>query len=133
MSSYCILCLDDERIVLNSLRGELMRNFGATYAYEFLDSPFDALEVIDEHQQEGADVIVVISDWLMPQMKGDEFLVKLHGKHPRIIKMLLTGQADEAAIDRAKREANLFKCIQKPWSEKELVSSINEAINSANS
>jgi response regulator RpfG family c-di-GMP phosphodiesterase len=86
------------------------------------------MEVIDEYQQGADNVIVVISDWLMPHMKGDEFLVQVHGKHPRIVKIMLTGQASEAAISRAKKDANLFRCISKPWSEKELVESIREAI-----
>lgn len=125
-----ILCLDDERIVLDSLRGELLRNFGANYMYEFVESPAEAMEVIEEYYESNEVVILVISDWLMPEMKGDEFLIQLHKEYPGIVSIMLTGQADPQAIERAKREANLFACIAKPWSEKELIESMIGAIQS---
>ena len=42
--------------------------------------------------------IIIVSDWLMPGMKGDEFLIQVHQKFPHIVKVLLTGQADSEAI-----------------------------------
>ena len=125
-----ILCLDDERIILDSLRGELIRNFGSDYQYEFVESPNEALEIIEELQENNDFVILVITDWMMPEMKGDEFLIRIHQKYPRIISIMLTGQADPAAIERAKTQANLYMCIAKPWSEKELVDNIVNAVAS---
>lgn len=125
-----ILCLDDERIILDSLRGELIRNFGSSYNYEFLESPSEAIEVIKEYQEGNDLIILVISDWLMPEMKGDEFLIRLYNQYPGIISIMLTGQANSAAIERAKNEANLFACVSKPWSEKDLVEKIHQAIES---
>ena len=56
----------------------------------------------------------------MPGMKGDEFLIEIHKKHPLIKKVLLTGQDDEKAIEKAKKESGLLACIQKPWEEKDI-------------
>ena len=41
---------------------------------------------------------------------------------------MLTGQADEAAIERVKKEANLYACFHKPWQEQELCQAIALAL-----
>ena len=65
----------------------------------------------------------------MPGMKGDEFLIKVHKLYPGIVKVMLTGQADNQAIKRACDEANLFKHIPKPWDENELIQTIKSGLN----
>jgi response regulator RpfG family c-di-GMP phosphodiesterase len=64
----------------------------------------------------------------MPGMKGDEFLIHVHQQFPNIITIMLTGQADESAIKRAKEQANLHSCLFKPWSEEELVETIKSGL-----
>ena len=66
----------------------------------------------------------------MPGIKGDDFLIMVHQKYPKIIKVLLTGQADEQAIQRAYEKANLLKCLHKPWHEQELVEVIQAGLGS---
>lgn len=128
MAKKSILCLDDEQTILTSLKGQLKRNFGSEYNYEFAESPDEALELIEELVEEGTEILLIVSDWLMPEMKGDEFLIEVHKKFPGIVKVMLTGQADGDAVKRAEQEANLFKCIAKPWKEEELVSTIQSGI-----
>jgi len=65
----------------------------------------------------------------MPGIKGDEFLVRVHQKFPKTVKIMLTGQADEEAVKRAFEEANLHRCLQKPWSESELIETIKTALS----
>ena len=60
----------------------------------------------------------------MPEIKGDEFLIEVHHKFPSIVKVMLTGQADSEAIERTEKQANLFACIHKPWTEDELAETI---------
>ena len=129
MAKKSILCLDDEMTILTSLKGQLKRNFGSQYSYEFAESPDEALDLIEELVEDGTEVLLIVSDWLMPEMKGDEFLIKVHQKFPQIVKIMLTGQADGEAVKRAEADANLFKCLAKPWSETELVETIQEGIS----
>ena len=129
MAKKTILCLDDEKTILTSLKGQLKRNFGSAYGYEFAESPEEALELIDELVDEGVEILLIVSDWLMPGMKGDDFLIQVHQKHPGIVKIMLTGQADRDAVKRAEEEAMLYKCIQKPWQETDLISTIKEGIS----
>ncbi len=107
---------------------ELQEAFGNMYLYELAESAEEALEIMEDLDKEGLRIIIIISDWLMPGMKGDEFLIYAHEKYPHIIKILLTGQASEEAIERAKKEANLYRCFFKPWDSRELIQSIQSAV-----
>ncbi|MEG5001160.1 response regulator [Microcoleus sp. B4-D4] len=128
MSKPVILCVDDERMVLDSLRTQLAAEFGDTYTYEGAEDAEEALEVIGELYDEETSVIVIISDWLMPGIKGDELLIRIHKQYPHIITIMLTGQADEVAVDRAKKQANLHRCLSKPWSEADLLETIKSGL-----
>lgn len=124
-----ILCVDDESVILESLEMQLENHFDARYLMEFAESAEEAMEILNELEGEGISVLVIISDWLMPGMKGDEFLIRAHHLFPHIVKIMLTGQADHEAIERARRDADLFECIYKPWKAEKLLSTIEKALN----
>lgn len=128
MSESAIICVDDEVTILDSLKKQLKRKFGDRFIYEVAESAAEAWELIEELNEDGIEVIVIVSDWLMPGTKGDEFLISIHQKFPEVIKVMLTGQVDNMAIKRAKKEANLHACLYKPWTEEELTKIITTAI-----
>ncbi len=128
MNTRVIMCVDDESLVLENLEIELQKAFRGIYNFEFAESAEEALEIIDEFIVNQVDVLVVVSDWLMPGMKGDEFLIQVHQRLPNTIKIMLTGQADQDAIERAHHEANLCRCLFKPWNSKELVETIRSSL-----
>ncbi|MEG5040017.1 MULTISPECIES: response regulator [unclassified Microcoleus] len=129
MSKPVILCVDDERMVLDSLRTQLAAEFGNAYTYEGAEDAEEALEVISELYDEKITLILIICDWLMPGIKGDELLIRIHQNYPHVIKIMLTGQADEVAINRAKKQANLHSCLSKPWLESELLETIKSGLS----
>ena len=128
MSKSAILCVDDEVGVLESLEIELQQAFNGKYLCEFAESAVEALEIIEELCEAEVKILVIVSDWLMPGMKGDELLIKIHQKYPQIVTVMLTGQADKEAIERTKLEANLHAFIQKPWQNQELIEAINSGL-----
>jgi CheY-like chemotaxis protein len=128
MSKKAIICVDDEVMILKSLKEQLKRGLGDDYIFEVSDSPEEALEILEELNEDHIKIVMVVSDWLMPEMRGDEFLVKVHTLFPDVVTILLTGQADENAIERAQKEANLYCCIRKPWQEKELTQTLKTAL-----
>lgn len=128
MFNSAIICVDDEIIILENLKEQLKRCFGARYFYEIAQSATEAWEVIEDLQIQGIQILVIVSDWLMPGIKGDEFLIQVHQRFPQIITVMLTGQADEAAIEQARQQANLYACLHKPWTEAELVQIITSAL-----
>lgn len=128
MAKKVILCVDDEEMILNSLEMQLHEHFGDDYVYDFAENADDALEIIAELYNEGLSILVIVSDWLMPGMKGDEFLIKVHENFPEIVKVLLTGQADQSAIENARDMADLHECIFKPWKAEDLVQVIKSGL-----
>ncbi len=130
MENAVILCVDDERVVLNGLQSQLSRDFGNEYILEFAESGEEALELIEEFLQDGVDIPVVISDQLMPGLKGHQLLTKVHHLSPKSFKILLTGQSDLEAVTDAVNQANLYRYIGKPWEGTDLILTVREAIKS---
>lgn len=128
MSKPAIICVDDEAFILDSLEIELKKAFNGNYHFETAENADEALEILEELQEELIETVVIVSDWLMPGAKGDEFLIEVHKKYPNIIKIMLTGQADNAAIERAKNQANLHCCLQKPWNARDLIETIKSGL-----
>ncbi|MBI5815378.1 MAG: response regulator [Nitrospinae bacterium] len=128
MANKAILCVDDEKIILNSLKSQLRKNFGPAYMYEMAENAEEAMEVIEKLVAGGVEILIIVSDWLMPGIKGDEFLIQVHKRFPRIVKVMLTGQANEEAVRRATDEADLFAHISKPWNEDDLVNVIRTGL-----
>ncbi|MEG4840969.1 response regulator [Microcoleus sp. B9-D4] len=128
MSKSAILCVDDEVGVLESLEIELQQAFNGKYLCEFAESAAEALEIIEELCEAEVNILVIVSDWLMPGMKGDELLIKIHQKYPKIVTVMLTGQADKEAIERTKNQANLHAFIEKPWRNQELIEAIKSGL-----
>ncbi|MGD1808122.1 response regulator [Dapis sp. BLCC M126] len=129
MSETAIICVDDEMPILKALKEQLQRHFGKKYIYEVAQSVEEAWDVIDELEDEGVQILAIVSDWLMPNVKGDVFLAEVHERFPQVVTIMLTGQADEEAIEQARKKANLYACLYKPWSEQELQQIISQALN----
>jgi len=128
VSKPVILCVDDEVVILDSLKIQLKNAFDDAYIYEFAESADEALEIIEEVEEDELDLIVIVSDWLMPGIKGDEFLIQVHQRFPKAIKIMLTGQADATAIEKAAENANLHRCLSKPWTSEELIETIKSGL-----
>ncbi|MDQ7015547.1 MAG: response regulator [Gammaproteobacteria bacterium] len=123
-----LLCVDDERMVLDALKTQLKTAFGNQYLIEAAESAEEGLEILDEMRDEGCQPLVVISDWLMPGMKGDVFLREAKSRFPSVVKIMLSGQADPVAVEQAWENGGLDSFIIKPWDIDDLIGSINSGL-----
>ncbi|MDP8935767.1 MAG: response regulator [Cyanobacteriota bacterium] len=130
MSQQVIICVDDEKTILRSLKAELQEAVGNDYIIEIAEGGQEALELIEELLEDGDEIPLIISDHIMPDMKGDELLKQAHIILPKSIKIMLTGQADIGAIANAINSANLYRYITKPWQSEDLKLTVREALNS---
>ncbi|HEY9706768.1 MAG TPA: response regulator, partial [Oculatellaceae cyanobacterium] len=128
MSKPTIVLVDDESMVLMSLRMQLSRYVANDYDIELAESGEEALELFAELEAKGIDIPLVISDQIMPRMKGDELLRKIHSQYPKTLKILLTGQASAEAVGNAVNFANLYRYITKPWEAADLRLTVTEAL-----
>ena len=72
VESGIILCVDDDSTVLNALRTVMAANFGQHLQVEFAEGGEEALEIDAELREQGRELSVVISDFMMPGLRGDE-------------------------------------------------------------
>jgi signal transduction histidine kinase len=128
MTKGTIICVDDEVMVLTSLRDQLSQQIARDYEVEAVESAEEALEMLQEYQENQVEVPLVITDQIMPGMKGDQFLIELHEQHPKTLKILLTGQANAEQVGNAVNQANLYRYIAKPWEETDLILTVKEAL-----
>jgi phosphoserine phosphatase RsbU/P len=130
MKKAVILCVDDEKMVLTSLKAELKEVFGNQYIIELSEDPNEAIEILENLIEEGHTVPLIISDYIMPNMKGDELLKHLHVLSPKTLSIMLTGQATTEGVTNAVNWARLYRYIGKPWETKDLSMTVQEAIKS---
>jgi len=123
-----ILCVDDEAIILLSLKQELLHHFRGDFIIETALSGYEALEVINLLALNEFKVVLIISDWNMPGMKGDEFLTEVHKKYPHIKFILLSGMVPHHIENQMMLNLPVKASFKKPWLAKELISKIKEIV-----
>ena len=126
MNKLAILAVDDEKIILDSIKIQIEKNFSHKFIFDYADNPEEALEVIDELTKEDINLLLVISDYMMPGMTGEEFAIKVKSKIKNANILILTGHmSEEKGLDLMKKNI-VLKVMQKPWREDLLIDFINK-------
>lgn len=121
MTELVVLCIDDEREVLDALVRDLAPLADAV-RIEVASDADDARAAVSELLAARERLAVVLCDHMMPGTSGVEYLVELT-RDPATRparKMLVTGQAGLADTITAVNEAGLDQYIAKPWDADEL-------------
>jgi response regulator RpfG family c-di-GMP phosphodiesterase/serine/threonine protein kinase len=113
-----VLFVDDEERILAGLRSL----FRQEYNVFVTDNPEDALELVKRH-----DIQVIVSDQRMPQMTGVELLRQSKEQAPQVVRILLTGYSDLAALVGSINQGEIFRFVKKPWDNDELRQVLAEA------
>lgn len=116
-----ILVVDDDKIVTSSLK-TLLKIEGFSDVHYFND-PKEAVEFLKTNKPD-----LILSDFLMPEMNGFEFLSVAKKLYPEVSMILLTGYADKENAIRAINEIGLYKYIEKPWDNDDLIMNIKNGI-----
>lgn len=112
--SQTIVIVDDEELVLTSLSSFL--SLETKYNLKTFTSAKKALEYI-----KGNNVNLVVSDYLMPEMDGISFLIKVRELRPEVPRIILTGYADKENAIKAINQVGLFQYIEKPWDNEDIL------------
>ncbi len=115
---HCLLIVDDEPDVCDSVQNLLRREFRVLKAH----SGEEGFRLMQEEE-----VHIVMSDQRMPQITGIELLTKLKARHPQAIRMLFTGFADLESIIAAINQGHIFQFMRKPWQPEELLAAVRQA------
>lgn len=130
MKKGVIICVDDEKVILHGLMSQLRRKFNDVAKIVTCESGDEALELFHSYKEEGRPVYIVITDQLMPGIRGNELLRNIHEHSTETCKILLTGQTDTAAVEDAVNNADLYRYLTKPWDGMDLILTVQRAIES---
>ena len=125
-----IICVDDDKLILNLLYNQLEEWFGENYYIEKALNATEGYNILDQCLKRGRDVSVFISDYIMPITKGDELLTKVKERNPKIKRIMLTGYSAMDGIINAINKAGIYRYISKPWDSKDMMLTLLEAIKS---
>jgi DNA-binding NtrC family response regulator len=116
---HTVLIVDDDPEILKALRRTLDRE---PYDVVTTDRPALALEWMGRKS-----ISLAISDQLMPEMGGDEFLEEVWRHSPLTGRLLLTGYPER--IERIpKSRLCLLKVMTKPWDDFQLKRTIRQLL-----
>jgi DNA-binding NtrC family response regulator len=118
-----ILLVDDEERILRTLKLTFRREPFEVIA---TTSPMEALKMLEKQP-----VDVIISDQRMPEISGVDFLRQAREIQPHAVRLLLTGYSDLEAIIRSVNEAEIYRYIQKPWDNEDLLQKVHKAMQHA--
>lgn len=121
MKSSKIIIVDDDKIVTSTLK-TLFKLEGFTDTHYFND-PKEAIEFLKLEKPD-----LILSDFLMPEMNGFEFLSIAKKLYPEVSMILLTGYADKENAIKAINEIGLYKYIEKPWDNDDLIMNIKNGV-----
>ncbi len=111
-TGYRILLVDDEENVLKSLQRVFRQE---NYSVVTAASGQEALDLLRKEPFH-----LMISDHMMAGMTGAELLKQVRALKPEVIRIMLTGHADTAAVMGAINEGAVYKFILKPWNDDDL-------------
>ncbi len=127
-----ILIIDDEFIILESLRIQLERFLPEDVEVEAAYSGEEAFELLDDIATAKWNLQVVVSDFNLGDAKGTDVLRKVKEKFPQTRRILLSGQAgSDEEIESFMKESGLDLFLSKPWDLGELKARIGEYIGTA--
>lgn len=130
MTRSTIICVDDDKWMLDVLSNLLIEWMGNNYAIEKASSGQEAVELIDECLADGTEISLLISDYIMPGMKGDELLELVKLKTPQTRRIMLTGFAAVEGIKNAINKAGIYRFMSKPWDNKDMMMTVLQAVRS---
>jgi thioredoxin reductase (NADPH) len=104
---------------LNALAGDLKRRYEADYQLVSVASASDALAMLADLGQTGAEVALLIADERLAEMPAVDFLARAHELHPRAKRVLLTQRGDWSPSHptvRALAQGQIDYHLWGPWS-----------------
>jgi DNA-binding NarL/FixJ family response regulator len=114
-----VLCLDDEPLVLESLRDALRRKFEIVVS----TNGFEALRLLASDP-----FAVVLTDMRMPMLDGARFLTLAREHAPDTVRVMLTGQSALPDAAAAVNEGQIYRLLIKPCKTDDLVYALNAAV-----
>src|SRR5690349_4859560 len=123
MAQDRVLIVDDDELILRALARILEAAGFATRCYL---APDDALAAIEREAP-----VVIISDYMMPEMDGITFLKQARTRAPGAVRILCTAAEDFKVALEAVNSGEVYRIISKPWHQQELLATVTQGAEAA--
>jgi CheY-like chemotaxis protein len=127
--SKIILCVDDDPIILHCLNAQLGRELPGNFIIECVESGEEGLSLIESISESDMTLALVISDWYMNGMSGNEFIKCLREKQLDVPVVVLSGQTDLANFKPLESENSIQAVVGKPWDGHNLIDLIKSLLH----
>jgi DNA-binding NtrC family response regulator len=124
-----ILIVDDELIILESLRIQMSKILPEDYVLEVASSGEECFQLIDELLKDKINLKLVISDFHLGDMDGTDVLRYAVSRFPEVKKVILSGESDLDMMNNFKKEYGFTAIISKPWNFKSIENIILSILN----
>src|SRR3954453_6189378 len=118
IAKHCLLIIDDEPDVCDSVHDLLRREFRVLKA----TSAQEGFRLMQEEE-----VHIIMTDQRMPRITGVELLETVKARNPNAVRMLFTGYTDLESIVAAINQGHVFQFLKKPWQPEELLAAVRTA------
>lgn len=116
-----VLFVDDEKPVRNAIQRVFLER--SDICCLFAESGEEALSILENNE-----ISVIVSDYLMPGMRGIELLSRVKARWPLTMRIMMTAYADLTIAIDAINKSEAFRFVTKPWSNAELLEIVDEAL-----
>jgi DNA-binding NtrC family response regulator len=114
----CLLVVDDEPSVCESVRDLLRREFRVLTA----TGAEEGCRLLREQP-----VQVLLTDLRMPRVGGVELLEAARASNPEVVGLMFSGFADFESILAAINQGHVFEFLRKPWRPDDLLDAVRRA------
>lgn len=116
-----VLFVDDEQPIRSAIERIYLERDDVRCL--FASSGPEGLQIMEKE-----DVWVVVSDYLMPGMRGIEFLARVKARWPQTVRIMMTAYADLSIAIDAINKSEAYRFLTKPWNNIELMETVDEAL-----
>ncbi len=114
-----VLFVDDEKNVVSALK-RMLYSYRKEWELNFAESGLEALEILKKQK-----IDVIVTDIRMPHMGGDKLLKIIKDEFPEVIRITLSGFAEDRTTLHTARVAH--QAIAKPADPEEIISTLKRA------
>lgn len=127
---FTILVLDDEAPIVKAMTRVLNRMpnawlNGRLDIHGFTDSD-EALASMRDYRYD-----LIVSDLRMPRIDGIEFLRQTLAIQPDAMRIVISGHADLPTVMKAINDTQVYRFIDKPWNDTELLMGVAQALRNS--
>lgn len=117
-----LMIVDDEDNVLTALQRVCRRQ--PDWEVETCNDPQAALKYA-----QASNFDLFLSDYRMPEMNGVQFLTEVKKIQPDAMRLILSGQTDREGMLGAINKAQIYRFIDKPWQDYDLLTTLQQALS----